>query len=108
MQAQGQNQKPNAQNKMKSDALYRSLKELVRKLDVEYMEKNLKTAGVRVKSGHCLVEGKQVYVMDKNLPVSRKNKKLARFLGDMVSEDMYLVPQVREFIELHKDKAKGK
>ncbi len=87
---------------MKSDQLYQGLKELAEKLGVAVKEQNLKIAGVPVESGLCKIKGEAVFIMDKRLPVHKKAQILATCLSEMPHEEIYLVPDIRDYLEKHK------
>lgn len=59
---------------MKPEQLYQNLKELAEKLGITVSEQNLRSAGIKVKSGLCKIKGKHLFVMDKKLPVHKKIK----------------------------------
>ena len=86
---------------MKPDQIYQALKELAEKLLVTVSEQNLRVTGVRAQSGLCKIKGKYVFVMDKHKPVSKKIDLLAECLSRMDHEDIYVVPAVRERLDLH-------
>ena len=86
---------------MKPDQIYQALKELAEKLQVTVSEQNLRVSSVRARSGLCKIKGKYVFVMDKHKPVSRKIDLLAECLSQMPHEDVYVVPAVRERLDLH-------
>jgi hypothetical protein len=84
---------------MKPEHLYQQLKELAEKLNITVSEKNFRNAGINVTSGLCKVKGRQLFIMDKHLPVHRKNKILAACLRTMPHESVYVMPAVREIID---------
>lgn len=84
---------------MKAEHLYQELKDLAEKLAVTVSEKNLRTAGLPVKSGLCRVNGRHLFVMDKHLSVHKKNSLLSACLAKMDHENLYLAPAVREYLE---------
>ena len=86
---------------MKPDQIYQALKELAEKLQVTVSEQNLRVTGVSAQSGLCKIKGKYVFVMDKHKPVSKKVDLLAECLSRMDHEDIYVVPAVRERLDLH-------
>ncbi|KPJ74990.1 MAG: hypothetical protein AMJ54_16135 [Deltaproteobacteria bacterium SG8_13] len=86
---------------MKPDQIYQALKELAEKLQVTVAEQNLRATGVRARSGLCKIKGKYVFVMDKQKPVSKKIDLLAECLSRMPHEDIYILPAVRERLDLH-------
>jgi len=84
---------------MKPEALYENLKELAEKVGITVMEKNLRNAGLKVKSGFCTVHEEQRFIMDKHLPLRRKNRVLGKCLQAFIVDDLYILPAVREFLE---------
>ena len=74
-------------------------KDLAEKLDITVSEQNLRKTGPRVKSGLCKVRGKHLFIMDKHLPIHKKNQNLASCLKKISHEDIYVVPAVRDFIK---------
>ena len=86
---------------MKPAQIYQALKELAEKLQVTVAEQNLRATGVRARSGLCKIKGKYVFVMDKQKPVSKKIDLLAECLSRMPHEDIYILPAVRERLDLH-------
>ncbi|MFO7838866.1 MAG: hypothetical protein R6X08_05160 [Desulfosalsimonadaceae bacterium] len=84
---------------MKYTQLYQHLKEAAEKLDIAVSEQNLRATGVNAKSGLCKIKGRQVFIMDKNLPVRQKTEVLADCLRSMSLEDTYLIPAVRSYLE---------
>lgn len=86
---------------MKPDQIYQALKELAEKLEVTVSEQNLRATGVRAQSGLCRIKGKYVFVMDKHKALSKKIDLLAECLSQMPHEDIYIVPAVRERLDLY-------
>lgn len=86
---------------MKAEELYQHLKDLAEKLGISVREQNLRHAGLRVRSGFCMVKGHPMYIMSKHLNIHRKNEKLAECLNRFPLEGIYLVPTVREFLQHH-------
>jgi len=86
---------------MKPVQLYKNLCELAEKLNIEVSEQNLRKTGVRVKSGFCKVKGKNLFIMDKNISVQKKNTILAEFLGKTPHENIYVMPAVRDILGKH-------
>ncbi|MGD1987139.1 MAG: hypothetical protein PVF30_11655, partial [Desulfobacterales bacterium] len=81
---------------MKPDQLYQELLSLAERLQVTVLEQNLKTSGVKVKSGFCKVRGQKMYVMDKHKSVHDKIRLLATQLAAIPHDDLYIRPAVRE------------
>ena len=59
---------------MGPEALYAELKQLAEKLQVNVSEQNLRTTGIKAKSGLCIVKGQNVFIMDKHKPLRKKTK----------------------------------
>ena len=83
---------------MKPDQLYQELKDLAERIHITVSEENLKTSGIKVKSGLCTVKGKQIFIMDKHKSVHKKIRILAEQLAMMPLEDLYIIPAVRELL----------
>ena len=84
---------------LKSTQLYQHLKEVAEKVEISVSEQNLRATGVNAKSGLCRVKGKQVFIMDKHLPIRQKIETLAECLREVPLDDIYLVPAVRNYLE---------
>ncbi len=84
---------------MKSTQLYQHLKETAEKMDITVSEQNLRATGVNARSGLCTVKGRQLFIMDKHLPVRQKVEVLAECLRQMPLDDIYLVPAIRNYLE---------
>ena len=91
---------------MKPEQIYQELKDLAEKLAVTVTEQNLRTAGIKVKSGLCKVKGKDLFVMDKHKSIHKKIKILAAQLARMPHEDVYVIPAVREMLNETAEKSK--
>jgi ABC-type enterochelin transport system substrate-binding protein len=91
---------------MKPEQLYQELKDLAEKLAVTVTEQNLRTAGIKVKSGLCKVKGKDQFIMDKHKSIHKKIKSLASQLADMPHEDIFVIPAVREMLNQYAEKSK--
>ena len=83
---------------MKPDQLYQELKDLAEKLQVSVSEQNLRATGIKVRSGLCKVKGKNMYIIDKNKSIHKKNELLGECLSNMSHEEVYVVPAVRDFL----------
>ena len=87
---------------MKPEHILQELIELAEKLEVEVSEKNLRIAGINVKSGLCRVRGRQVFILDKHMSLSKKIDALAGTLATMAHDNLYLLPAIRELIETYR------
>jgi len=90
---------------MKPEQLYQELKDLAEKMDVTVSEQNLRTAGIKVKSGLCTVKGTDMFIMNKHKSVKHKIKMLAAQLANMPHEDIFIVPAVREVLDAYAEKS---
>ena len=89
---------------MKPDQLYQELKDLAERLQITVSEQNLKTSGVKVKSGLCSVKGQNMFIMDKHKSIHKKIEILAVQLATIPHEDLYIIPAVRELLEKYAEK----
>ncbi len=91
---------------MKPEQIYQELKDLAEKLALNVSDQNLRTAGIKVKSGMCKVKGKDMFIMDKHKSIHKKIKILAAQLADMPHENIYLIPSIREMLNKYGEKSK--
>ncbi len=84
---------------MKPEQIYQELKDLAEKLEITVSEQNLRTAGIKVKSGLCKVKGKNLFIMDKHKSIHKKIDTLASQLAIFPHEDLYVMPAIREILE---------
>ena len=84
---------------MKPEQTYQDLKELAEKLGVNVSEQNLRSTGIKVKSGLCKVKGKNILIIDKNISFQDKNEILASCLSKMPYEDIFIVPALRKYLD---------
>ncbi|HUV50424.1 MAG TPA: hypothetical protein VMW78_05325 [Anaerolineae bacterium] len=87
---------------MKPEQLYQNLTEIAEKLNIKVSEKNLHKTGIYIRSGFCKVKNKDLFIIDKHLPVFKKNIILAELLNKMPLENIYIMPVVRDFVDKHK------
>ena len=91
---------------MKPEQLYQALMDLAEKMSLTVSEQNLRTAGIKVKSGLCKVRGADMFIMDKHKSVHHKIRILATQLATMPHENVYVMPAVREVLNKHSAKSK--
>ncbi|MBE9530358.1 MAG: hypothetical protein IMF00_03725 [Proteobacteria bacterium] len=84
---------------MKPEQTYQDLKELAEKLGVAVSEQNLRSTGIKANSGLCKVKGKNILIMEKQLPFQDKNEILASCLSKLPHEDIFMVPALRDFLD---------
>jgi len=90
---------------MKPQQVYEALKDLAEKLDMTVSEQNLRHAGIRARSGLCIIKGKQLFIIDKHASIQKKTDLLADCLSRMPHEDIYVVPAIREILQERSDKS---
>jgi len=89
-------------NVMKPEQLYQNLQDLAEKFSITVSEKNFRNTGIKVKSGFCRVKDKNFFIIDKHIPIFKKNNILASYLSKMTYEDVYIIPVVRDFLDKFK------
>ena len=87
---------------MSPESLYQHLRELSEKLGIAVQEQSFKQVGLPVKSGYCRVKGKDMFIMDKNISIAKKNLTLAKFLNTQPHENIFVPPAVREVLQRKK------
>ena len=87
---------------MSPEQLYQHLKELSEKLGIGVQEQSFKQVNLPVKSGYCRVKGKDMFIMDKNIPLAKKNSALAKFLSTQPHENIFVPPAVRDVLQRKK------
>ncbi len=87
---------------MKPEQIYQELKDLAEKLGITVSEQNLRTAGLKVKSGLCKVKGSNMFIMDKHKSIQKKIKILIFHLAQIPHENVFIVPAIREMLEKQK------
>ena len=84
---------------MSPEQLYNHLKDLSEKLGIPIQEQSFKQVNLPVKSGYCRVKGEDMFIMDKNLHIRKKNSILANFLSTLPHENVFVPPAVREVLQ---------
>lgn len=83
---------------MKPEQIYQELKDLSERMGIAVKEQNFRSTGVKAKSGHCIIKGEQLFIMDKHKNIQDKNEILLDFLRSMPHEDIFVVPAVRDLL----------
>jgi len=83
---------------MKPEQIYQELKNIAEKMGIAVEEHNFRPTGLHVKSGACVVHGKQFVIIDKHKSLSKKIKILASSLAKLPHEEVFAVPAVRELL----------
>lgn len=92
---------------MKPEQIYVELKNLSEKLNITISEQSFRKTGIKVKSGFCIVKGKNYFIIDKDLSIHKKNELIAEYLSSLDFDNIYLVPTIRDFINLNKIDKQG-
>lgn len=92
---------------MKTEQIYVELRNLSEKLNITVREQSFRKTGIKVRSGFCIVNGKNFIILDKDLSINKKNELIAEYLSSLDYENIYIMPAVRDFINLNKDNKKG-
>ncbi len=92
---------------MKPEQIYQELKDLAEKLAVTVSEQNLRTAGIKVKSGLCTVKGRKMFIMAKHKSIHKKIETLAAEVANLPHEDIYIIPAIREMLDKYVEKSKS-
>ena len=90
---------------MKPEQIYQEFKDLAEKLGLTVSEQNLRTAGIKVKSGRCTVKGNDMFIMDKHQSIHKKIKILAAEIAAMPHEDVFVMPAIREMLNKYGQKS---
>jgi len=83
---------------MKREKLYSELLALAEQLGIEVREEKGDFSG-----GMCRVDDDNYIFLNKISPVSAKNGIIARAIGKLEFDHLYILPAVRNFIEKHED-----
>jgi len=75
------------------------LEGLARKLGIEVVYQSLGTDEYTTGGGLCRVKGSYKVFLDRSEPVERKIQILARALSTFDSDEVYVLPLVREILE---------
>lgn len=89
---------------MNADRLYQELKDLSERLGIEVSEQNFRATGIKARSGYCVVKGKPLYLIDKNKRLQRRIQIISEFLAAKVTEDVFMVPAIREHLAKYRPK----
>ena len=88
---------------MKPEEMYQHLKELAERLNITVSEQNLRKSGVNAQSGFCIIKNRKLFILDKTKSTFEKNTIVASFLSKAITDDIYIMPAVREFIQKYAD-----
>jgi hypothetical protein len=83
---------------MKPEQIYEELKDISERMGITVKEQSFRSTGVKAKSGHVIVKGEQLFIMDKHKKIRDKNQILIDFMRNMPHEDIFIVPAVRDLL----------
>ncbi|MBW1616745.1 MAG: hypothetical protein JRJ49_09490 [Deltaproteobacteria bacterium] len=84
---------------MNNEDIYNALIDIADRIGIEVKEKNLKTAGINVKSGLCKIKGKYLFIMDKHKKTKEKIGILSSYMANADLENIYIMPAIRRLFE---------
>jgi hypothetical protein len=93
---------------MKPEQLFIELKNISEKLNITISEQSFRKSTIRVRSGFCVIKGKNYFILDKDLSINKKNELVAEYLSSLDFENIYIIPAVRDFIINNKIDKKGR
>ena len=82
---------------MKSEQIFVELKNLSEKLNISISEQSFRKTGIKVRSGFCIVKGKNYFIVDKDLSIHKKNELIAEYLSNLDYENIYISPGSSRF-----------
>lgn len=84
---------------MESRKVLEYLEDLAERLGVEIVYEKLREEELSVKGGLCKVKGAYKIFMDRSEPMERRIEILARALASFDTQEVYLLPFIREILE---------
>ncbi len=84
---------------MNDPALLQHLEDLTHRLGIELRYENLGITGVKCEGGFCLVAGKPIILINRKDSRRRKISVLAKSLGKINLEGIFIPPAIRKIIE---------
>lgn len=84
---------------MQAKKVLEYLEDLTEKLGVEIIYEKLGEEDIRVRGGLCKVKGTYKIFMDRSETMERQIETLARALSSFNTEEVYLLPHIREILE---------
>ncbi|MFO8085319.1 MAG: hypothetical protein R6U27_13485 [Desulfobacterales bacterium] len=81
---------------LKPEELYGHLKQLAEKMGITVSEQSFRNAGIPVKSGLCKIKGNDCFILNKDLPIRKKNMLLTDCLRQFPHENIFILPAIRD------------
>jgi hypothetical protein len=75
---------------------------ITEKLSIEIEYSNLSDNEIAVQSGYCKYNGKEIIILDKNLPLEFQISIILKILGNFNLDDIYIASWIREHFESEK------
>ncbi|MFO8164082.1 MAG: hypothetical protein R6T98_06065 [Desulfatiglandales bacterium] len=84
---------------MQNSKVLQYLEELAFQLGIEIVNERLGGTDVSIEGGLCKVKGTYKIFMDPSTPIQNKIEILARSLSSFHTEEVYLLPFIREILQ---------
>lgn len=84
---------------MEDEALFQHLVELMEKLSIKVVFKNLQDEEFKISGGLCRVRESKILIMDKRSPLKDRIALIGKELAGYNLEELFVPPMVREFLE---------
>ena len=92
-------------NKLAANDTFARLEDLIavtEKLSIEIEYSNLSDNEIAVQSGYCKYNGRQIIILDKNLPPEFQISIILKILRNFNLDDIYVASWIREHFESEK------
>ena len=93
---------------MKSRKVLEHLEDLAERLGIEIVYEKLRAEEFSAKGGLCKVKGSYKIFMDRSEQTERRVEILARALSSFDTEEVYLLPFIREILKKAQDSSTNK
>lgn len=87
---------------MKGEHILSALEELAHRMNIIIYYQTLKDPELNLRSGRCSYQGKEVIIIDSQLALAQKIEILARELSTLNTENIYILPYIRELLNLYR------
>ena len=83
-----------------AETIYQELMAIAESLLVEVREENLlREVGYHVRSGGCVLKGKALILLDRQVPLAERLDALMEEIGRRELEGVYISPELRQMLE---------
>ena len=85
----------------RNEKVYQELMTVAESLLIEVREENLlREVGYHVRSGGCVLKGKALILLDRQVPLAERLDALMEEIGRRELEGVYISPELRQMFEL--------